>query len=399
MRSPRKPVLVGAIAVGAAAVVVAAIGLIGLGGGNSPAAGSKTTTTDATGTSVQISTTSDVFPHVAGSTIYTLQAENSYKPKAPPGGGTDDYHCTLVNPDITTNKYIVSSEFFPNSPEVHHAILFLIPPKLAAEAELANGDGHGWTCFGETALPGQGLNGLGNTPWLAAWAPGHGLDQAPAGTGIPFPAGSLVVMQVHYNMLVGDAPVQVKLMLQTVPTSRDLNPLHLDLLPAPPDIPCPAGVTGPLCNRAASLANLGQRFGKSMERFVTLLEEVCGRDPVNPPAGDSTSCTWSLGFTGKILRLTPHMHLLGTGMKIVLDPGTPKQRTLLDVTNYDFNYQRSYDIAPVAVGPSDNLQVTCTYNPKLRQELPQLRQLPPRYVTWGDGSSDEMCLAIVGWVS
>ncbi len=36
------------------------------------------------------------------------------------------------------------------------------------------------------------------------------------------------------------------------------------------------------------------------------------------------------------------MHLLGRGMKIVYDPGTPKAKTLLNVTNYDFNYQRSY---------------------------------------------------------
>jgi hypothetical protein len=93
------------------------------------------------------------------------------------------------------------------------------------------------------------------------------------------------------------------------------------------------------------------------------------------------------------------MHLLGVGMKIVLNPGTPEAKTLLDVTNYDFNYQRSYDIKPVAITSGDKLQVTCTYNPRLRQELPQLRKLPARFVTWGDGSSDEMCLGIVGWTS
>jgi hypothetical protein len=300
---------------------------------------------------------------------------------------------------VTRSSYIVGSDFVAGSPEVHHAILFLIPPGLAAEARAADGDGHGWTCFGETALPGQGLNGLGNTPWLAAWAPGHGLDRAPAGTGIPLPAGSLVVMQVHYNLLAGDAPVRVKLMLQTVPVTSALTPLHLDLLPVPPDIPCPAGVHGPLCNRAASLADLGRRFGEGLVRFVGLLEQICGRNPADPPSGSTTTCTFPLGIGGRILRLTPHMHLLGTGMKIVLDPGTAKQRTLLDVTNYDFNYQRSYEIAPVTVGGDDSLQVTCTYNPRLRQQLPQLRRLPPRFVTWGDGSSDEMCLAIVGWVA
>jgi hypothetical protein len=33
----------------------------------------------------------------------------------------------------------------------------------------------------------------------------------------------------------------------------------------------------------------------------------------------------------------------------------------------------------------------------LRTKLPQLKQVPPRYVVWGDGSSDEMCLGIVVW--
>jgi hypothetical protein len=87
-------------------------------------------------------------------------------------------------------------------------------------------------------------------------------------------------------------------------------------------------------------------------------------------------------------------------MKIVLDPGTPKAQTLLNVPDYNFDYQRSYTLAhPVTTGPGDSIGVTCTYDPTLRQELPQLRKLPARYVTWGDGSSDEMCLALVQTVS
>ena len=31
----------------------------------------------------------------------------------------------------------------------------------------------------------------------------------------------------------------------------------------------------------------------------------------------------------------------------------------------------------------------------LRQKLPQLRNLPPRYVVWGDGTTDEMCLGLL----
>ena len=332
-------------------------------------------------------------------TTLTLQSNQSYTPRAP-SGATDDYHCTLVNPHLKTNSFIVSSQFYPNSVEVHHAILFQVPPALANEAKAADHNGKGWTCFGETALPGTGLAQISNTPWLTAWAPGHGQDVLPTGTGVRFPAGSMVVMQIHYNLLRGDKPVRSKLTLNTVPASTPLKPLTLTLMPAPPDIPCPTGVTGSLCNRTASLADLSTRFGVDAAGFVGVIERVCGRSAANPPAGDTTACTWGIGGGQNIVRLGVHMHLLGRGMKIVLDPGTPQAQTLLNVTNYDFNYQRSYTLkTPVRTHPGDSIGVTCTFDPTLRQELPQLRKLPPRFVTWGDGSSDEMCLALVQTVS
>jgi hypothetical protein len=171
-------------------------------------------------------------------------------------------------------------------------------------------------------------------------------------------------------------------------------------MPAPPDIPCPAGVTGPLCDRTASLTDLGKRFGSDAATFVGIIENVCGRNALNPPSGDTTSCSWGVRGGQEIVRLGVHMHLLGRGMKIVLDPGTPQAQTLLDVPNYDFNYQRSYTLkTPVLTHRGDKIGITCTYDPVLRQELPQLRKLPPRYVTWGDGSSDEMCLALVQTVA
>jgi hypothetical protein len=332
----------------------------------------------------------------------SLKMSKAYTPKAP-AGATDDYHCTLMNPHVTRNSFIISSQFFPGSAEDPHAILFLVPPALAATAQRDNTNGKGWTCFGEAPLPNTSLAQISNTPWLSAWAPGHGADYLPKGTGVYLPAGSLVIMQVHYNLLVGDKPVKNSLVLHTVPSSTPLLPLKLDLLPAPPDIPCPSGVTGPLCNRAASLANLGQRFGQSQVAFVNTLEAACGRNPADPPAGDSTSCSWSApGFTIPIsrsvyiVRVGAHMHLLGTSLKMVLNPGTPGAKTILDVPDYNFHYQRAYNLkAPVKLSPGDTVQVTCTYNPTLAQQLPILRKVAPHFVTWGDGSADEMCLGLI----
>ena len=331
-------------------------------------------------------------------TTIVLNAPTPYKPKAPPGGGTDDYHCTLLNPHITHNAFITAIDFHPNSPEVHHEITYAVPPDLAAEAEAQNDGGKGWTCFGESGLSGRGAGGSlnGGTPWLTAWGPGHDLSKEPAGTGAPMPAGTLVIMQEHYNMLVGDKPVRSKLTLTTVPASTPLRPLRLDLVAAPPDIPCAAGVTGPMCSRAAELASVGQRFGSGQEALVDGLEALCGRSASDPPAGDTTTCTWPMYTSGNIVELAPHMHLLGVGMKFVLNPGTPTQKTLLNVTNYDFHYQHGYVLSqPVPITPGDKIGITCTYNPQLQQELPILRKVPSHFVTWGDGSTDEMCLGLV----
>ena len=203
-------------------------------------------------------------------------------------------------------------------------------------------------------------------------------------------------MQIHYNLLRGDKPVRARLQLHTVPASAHLQPLVLDLLPAPPDVPCPAGVTGPLCSRPAEMANLAMRFGPAMVAFDDAIEAVCGRNPQNPPEGDSTSCVWPIAGGQTILRLTAHMHLTGRGMQIVLDPGTDHAKTLLNVTNYNFDYQRSYNLAhPAVTKQGDTIGVTCEFNPMLAQELPQLRKVPPHFTVWGDGSSDEMCLAII----
>jgi hypothetical protein len=81
---------------------------------------------------------------------------------------------------------------------------------------------------------------------------------------------------------------------------------------------------------------------------------------------------------------------------MTLNPGTKNAKTILNVTNYDFDNQASIPLKkPIAVNPGDTIRVECTFDPTLRQKIPQLKSLEPRYVTWGEGSSDEMCLGVL----
>jgi Copper type II ascorbate-dependent monooxygenase, C-terminal domain len=322
----------------------------------------------------------------------------TYTPKAPPGA-TDDYHCTVVDPHVEHNSYIVSSQFFPGSVEDHHAALFLLPPSLVAQAKRDEVFKNGWTCFGEGTLPNTPLADFAQTILLSNWSPGSGPIEFPAGTGFVVPAGSMVIMQVHYNLLVGDKPVKNSLVLHTVPLSTPLLPLHVQEMEAAPDIPCPTGATGPLCNRVASLADQGHRFGQNAVVEADGIEALCGRNPSDPPEGASTSCTQTMNTGGYIVRVAPHMHLLGVGFSMVVDPGTPGAKTVLTVPNYDFHHQRAYNLAtPVHVTAGEPVEMTCTYDPTLEQELPVLRKVPPHFVTWGDGSTDEMCVGVT-WTS
>ena len=329
-------------------------------------------------------------------TVSTVSvASPRYKPRVAVGA-TDDYHCSLVNPHITQNSYVISSQFKPGSREVHHAVLALVPPSMTAQAIAANAatDGKGWTCFGAPALPGASLAAFMSTPFLSVWAPGHGEDVLPKGTGISLPKGSLVIEQVHYNLLVGDKPVTNGLVLHTVPMSTALLPMQSQYLIAPPNIPCPTGVTGPLCNYQASLNYLNQRFGSGGVEMAKGIDQICGENPNDPPVGDTATCTWRVGSNGYIDRIQPHMHLLGTKFTMVLNPGTPQAKTIMNVPNYNFDYQKAYNVAPIPVSRGEQVQINCSYNPKLAQELPILRKAPPHFVTFGDGSSDEMCVGV-----
>jgi len=321
-------------------------------------------------------------------------------------GSTDVYHCFLIDPRLTDDRELVSSEFLPGAPkEVHHAIYFLIPPAQVAEARSldAASAGKGWSCFGAPLNP---TGTFDNTTWLGGWAPGPIVPHpTPSGTGIAMPAGSLVVMQIHYNLLAGTAPDRSQVRITTVPASGShLQELEATKYVAPPDLPCPVGVTGPLCDRQASIADLVARTGPQAQVLLDAIESACSadHDPAHPQISGNlvtTTCTWTVDKPEHILGATPHMHLLGQSETISLLSGSTTT-VLAKVAHYNFDGQVSYPAPPGTYAqPGDKVQVTCTYDPTLRQELPSLRKLAPRYVTWGDGSSDEMCLGTVGWVA
>ena len=336
-------------------------------------------------------------------TTKTYTPAATFSPKtAAKAGSTDVYHCTLIDPHINVDSFVVGSQFLPtHAKELHHEISFLIPPDKVALARQLNRGGKGWGCFGAPLNPSGSFDG---TTWLGGWAPGGKPSRFTDGTGIAMPKGSLIVEQVHYNLLAGSTPDRSGVRISTTPQKgSSLKALTMIKMVAPPDLPCPTGITGPLCDRTASLADLAKRFGPSAVAFVNDIEWVCRNHhdpsaPVTSPEAVTTSCDWPVSASSEVIRwVSPHMHLTGTAETVTLTRADGTTIPLVSQPHYSFDAQHAIAVTPhVVAHRGDVIHVSCTFDPILRQRNPQLRRLPPRFVTWGDGSSDEMCLATMG---
>ena len=83
----------------------------------------------------------------------------------------------------------------------------------------------------------------------------------------------------------------------------------------------------------------------------------------------------------KVYGLMPHMHTLGKRITIK----GPSDACLVDIPKWDFHWQSQYfRPQPFTVPANGSVTMTCTWdNPTTRT------------VTWGEGTSDEMCFAFV----
>lgn len=353
------------------------------------------------GHALEARSTAPQVPLRAGESVVPAAMAVPYTPRKA-NAAADDYRCFIVDPGLASDAFLTGVRFAPgNRRTVHHVILFqLDADKVAgARAKDASERGPGWTCFGGPGIPTTGSGGgtaLSAAPWLAAWAPGGDEHVIPDGLGVPMARGSQIVMQVHYNLRAGKGPDRTSLALRTMPAEAALTPLATRLLVAPVEVPCQPGERGRLCDREAAVADVAARFGEPSRSLVNGLRWYCQSQGGWSGPGTASSCEWPVTQAGRIYAAAPHMHLLGASMRVTVNAGTDRERTVLDVPVYDFDRQGAQWLAdPVDVAQGDRVRITCTWDPRLRSLLPAFRGAKPRYVVWGEGTTDEMCLGIL----
>jgi hypothetical protein len=265
------------------------------------------------------------------------------KPFLPPAD-QDEYRCFSIPVTSATALNISTIDFKPGDRgTVHHIIPFLDPSGASAALDK---DGSGFQCFGAASI--------NDAEPLGGWSPGSRPVPLPEGTALRIPGGSRVVMQVHYHPHFGRvAPDQTEigLYLSKVPVRREL---HYDIL-ANTRLVIPAGAPDHLVNASFTVGN-----------------------PI------------------RVASVYPHMHLLGRSMKVdaLLPDGTVA--CMVNITDYDFNWQGAYVFRePILLPAGSRIRIEARYD----NSTSNLRNptIPPKEVRWGEASTDEMCVAMIGY--
>ena len=114
------------------------------------------------------------------------------------------------------------------------------------------------------------------------------------------------------------------------------------------------------------------------------------------PAGDphyKAEATLSINEDQHLFAVTPHMHLLGKEMKLWATLPDGSEKPLVWIKDWDFNWQATYYLKePIALPKGTKIHMTAYYDNSSSNPRNPLKD-HPRMVTWGEQTTDEMCVA------
>jgi mono/diheme cytochrome c family protein len=248
--------------------------------------------------------------------------------------GTIPYHYAEVPTEIAEDRWVQAIEVRPGArAAVHHVLVFIRTKKLGDQQPLDGGLLYGY--FG-------------------IMVPGENAMIFPDGMAKKLPGGARLIFQIHY------------------------------------------AATGKVLEDQTSI---GLVFAKK-----PVAQEVITRGVVNTkikiPAGAADheeTATYTFEHDAKILSFLPHTHVRGKAFKYVaIAPGADGEEVLLDVPEYDFNWQTCYRLKePRSVKKGTKIKVYVKYdNSASNPANPD----PTKVVKFGQQTWQEMLIGYVDFV-
>jgi hypothetical protein len=295
---------------------------------------------------------SDLPPRKEFPSQWTLgQPDVTLKSPQPYPMGADDedeYRCFTLPWQAATDLNFTGLEVLPDKASVtHHAIIYLDAKGDSLALPKPNDPKPGYECFGGA--------GFKSAVMLGGWVPGNTPAFLPQNTYVPIPAGSRIVMQIHYHK---DGKPEL-----------DQSQLGLHFAHGPVSQPLYVGAV-------YDMKNLYIPAGKS--DYTITAEQT-------------------LKSTVKIASVTPHMHLLGRkiGMEAILPNG--QKQCLVQINDWDFHWQGTYRYKNfISLPAGTTLRMTGVYDNSSAN--PDNPNTPPIDVKWGDRTVDEMFITFFNFV-
>jgi hypothetical protein len=314
----------------------------------------------------------------------------------------NDYRCFVLDPHLTQPTYMTGYEVTPDRvAEIHHVQIFHIDSSQAAAAAQRSGsDGKpGFSCYGTVDLPTTkhdpnhrrvpGFNGQAGL--IAGWVPGQDPVVYPDHSGILMQPGDALVLQVHYHYYDVPEPDRTTVSIQTDPGTADFKYIDIINPIGPVEIPCMPGVSAPLCDRDAALADDANLYGPIGAAAEPGLLALCGKTSDELAANfqngvAQTSCDYTVPESGTIVSVFGHEHTLGQTFRFTLDPDTASPTVLLDIPRWNFDWQMNYGLAqPIHVTAGQKIRMDCSWDRALDPNR------APKYIVFAEGTEDEMC--------
>jgi hypothetical protein len=263
----------------------------------------------------------------------------------------DIYRCFTIPTHLAGDKYVAAVDMHPGDRNtVHHVIAYI--DSTGESAALDDADpGPGYTCFGDPGFTPTDASAA----TLGGWAPGARPLELPDGVAFKLPANSRIVLQVHYHPHDG-APLPDK-------------------------------------------TEIGVYYAKKPPTKLMRIVPLINQNFTIPPGDANYRVTASLGIPLPVpvhlWMVAPHMHLLGRKMHVNATMPNGASECLINIDDWDFNWQGQYRYASsmaLPVGTKLSLEAFYDNSPNNFRNPND----PPRAVSWGEQTTDEMCIAFLG---
>jgi hypothetical protein len=225
---------------------------------------------------------------------------------------------------------------------VHHVLAYVDTTGEGRKKDAAD-PGPGYQCF---SGPGVEIHGD-----LGGWAPGNQPSILPDGIGRSLPRNADVIIQIHYH---------------------------------------PSGKV------EHDRTRIGLRFARRPIRQILHWNAAANLE-MKLPAGRSDieiHADWSVPVDLIAHALSPHMHLLGKDMQMSVTFPDGRMQDLIRIDQWDFNWQYSYYFQePLELPKGSVVKVVAHFDNSAGN--PRNPNKPPKEVTWGEATTDEMCIGFI----